>query len=215
MGSPRAARVIALTGFLCATVGVSPASAQTDGWLAVGTGILTRVATKDGTGIDNAPLFLFRLGRGEDGWGVRYGFNWFTTEVDRSLAGQSQPFGRLRVRPLLIGYGYGTRYKRARLSFNLKGGYAFSSFRMQPAFTAAYGSTLNTTGVRADASNTFVLKPDVVVWINLSRKVGLNLGAGYMIARPHVALTSAAGTDRRRVDADVFMAQIGAVYSIF
>lgn len=200
---------------MLAALATPPAEAQTDGWLSVGTGIMARATTRDGSGTDLAPIFIVRLGRGGEGWGIRYGFNWFTTDVDRSLGGLSQPFGRLRVRPVMLGYGYGTRYRRARFSFNLKGGYAFSSFAVQPTFADAYRATLNTSGVRVDASNTFVLKPDVVVWVDVSRKIGLNVGAGYMMARPHVTLTSAAAVDRRRVDADMFMIQVGAVYSIF
>lgn len=215
MRSPSAAHVVALMWLLLTTALASRAHAQTDGWLSVGAGLVTRVSTKDGVGTDYAPVPVVRVGRSNRGWGVRFGFNWFTTDVERVVSGRPRPFGRLRIRPLLLGYGYGTRYKRARVSVNLKGGYAFASFALQPTFTDAYGSTLNTGGVRADADSTFVLKPDVVAWIDVSRKIGLNIGAGYIVARPHVALTSAAGIDRRRVNADILMIQIGAVYSIF
>ncbi len=214
-GRRRAAFVLSLvlagTVLLCGT-----ASAQTDGgWLAVGAGIVTRTSPEPDAGNNHALAFVFRLGEPRTGWGIRYGFNWFATDLDRPLSGSLQPFGRLRVRPLLGGYGYGVRVKDALLSFNLKGGYAFTSFAMQPAFSDAYRSTLNTNRVRVSAANTFVIKPEVNAWIDMTRKVGLNISAGYMLARPELSLTSDAGTERRRVRADMFIVQVGAVYSIF
>lgn len=191
------------------------AFAQTDGFLAVGAGVVARATTGAGAGDTHDPTLIIRLGRGRQGWGLRYGFNWYSTELERSLAGENRPFGRLRVRPLLLGYGYETRYRRTRVSFNLKGGYAFSSFSMQPRFSETYRSVLNTSSVRADAANTLVLKPEVTAWVDLSRKIGLNISTGYLVARPELRLTSGAGVERRRVQADVFMFSVGAVYSIF
>lgn len=205
----------ALTMVWLASVTPRVAHAQTDGWLAAGAGLVHRVGTTNQATSSIAPALIVRLGRGDDGWGVRYGLNWYTTDVDRSLEGRTQRFGRLRVRPILLGYGYGRRYGRARVSLNLKAGYAFSSFQLQPAFAQAYGALSSTTHVRADASNTFVVKPEGVAWIDVSRTVGLNISAGYMMARPHVALGGSAGSERRRLQADVFMLQVGAVYSLF
>lgn len=209
------AGVVTMAWILVASVTPREAHAQTDGWLAVGAGVLLRANTSDQAAGNVTPIPVVRVGRGGDGWGVRFGLNWFATDVERGLDGRTQAFGRLQVRPIMLGYGYGRRYGRARVSFNLKAGYAFSSFRLQPGFADTYSAALGTTGVRVDASNTFVIKPDVVAWIDISRSVGLNIGAGYIVARPHVALNSAAGSERRRMHADVFMLQVGAVYSVF
>lgn len=207
---------VVVLALVCSAWLCGEASAQTDGgWLAVGAGIVTRTSPEPDAGNNHALAIVFRLGEPRTGWGIRYGFNWFATDLDRPLSGALQPFGRLRVRPLLGGYGYGVRVKDALLSFNLKGGYAFTSFAMQPSFSEAYRSTLNTSRVRASAANTFVLKPEVNAWIDLTRKVGLNVSAGYMLARPQLSLTSDAGTERRRVRADMFIFQVGAVYTLF
>ena len=69
--------------------------------------------------------------------------------------------------------------------------------------------------VSADVSNTLVAKPEVGVWIDLNRKVGLHLNAGYMIARPSMTVSSSLGDDVRRLRADMFIITVGAVYSIF
>ena len=52
-------------------------------------------------------------------------------------------------------------------------------------------------------SNAVVMKPELSLWIDLSRKVGLNINTGYMIARPRVTVSSTAGTGTNRVKADM------------
>jgi hypothetical protein len=192
------------------------ATAQTDNRLAVGGAVGLRASGRtDATG-DLNPVFIWRIGHAGPGWGFRYGFPWYETDLARSLGGRVEPFGRLNVRPIMAGYGYRFAVGRVTtMSANLKGGYAFSSFAMQPTFGDRYQSTLSVQGVSVDAANTFVVQPELTAWIDIGRKVGLNITTGYMIARPHVALRTAAGSDRRRVDADMFMMKIGAVYSIF
>lgn len=192
------------------------AAAQTDNRFALGAAVGGRVSGgPDATG-DVNPVLIWRIGHPGPGWGFRYGFHWYDTDLARTLGGRSEAFGRLNVRPILGGYGY--RFvigQNTSLSANIKGGYAFSSFAMRPTFGDRYQSALGVQGVSVDAANTFVLKPEVTAWIDLGRKVGLNISAGYMIARPRIALSTSAGADRRRVDADMFMMKIGAVYSIF
>ena len=78
-----------------------------------------------------------------------------------------------------------------------------------------YRNALGVATVEADAANTFVLKPEVSTWIDLSPKIGLNISTGYMVARPHVILRTPAGQDKRRVNADMMMIKVGIVYSIF
>lgn len=218
MGSRWQRRTARLAFILLVLTMASPvpaARAQSDGWLAVGGGIVTRISREPEVGGTVGPAFIVRVGRGGTGWGMRYGFDWFSADLERPILGEAQPFGRLRVRPILAGYGYSLQRGISQLSFNIKGGYAFSSFAMQSAYSTAYSSALQTTAVRARASNTFVAKPEVSLWINVSRKVGLNVSTGYMVARPQVTFTSAAGSERRRVTADMLVFQVGAAYSIF
>jgi hypothetical protein len=71
-------------------------------------------------------------------------------------------------------------------------------------------STLTT-----DVSNTFVLKPEVSAWVDLTRKIGFNVSAGYTVARPEVTVLSSAGRDTRSIRADMFTLRVGAVYTVF
>ena len=67
----------------------------------------------------------------------------------------------------------------------------------------------------ANATNTFVFKPEVGVWYDLTKKVYVNVNAGYMMARPDVEIVTAAGRDVRTARADQFVLKVGVVYSIF
>jgi hypothetical protein len=204
------ATVIAL---LCA--GVSNVSAQTGNRVAIGVSLSPKVApdgdSRGGAGIG----FLWRLGHGSEGWGWKYSLNWYSAEIDQPIGAQRLEFGHLRVRPFLGGYGYTKMIGRYKLSANLMGGYAFNSFELRPGANDAYRQQFNAQGVDTDVSNTFVLKPETSLWFDVNDKIGLTVGAGYMIARPAVTVLSSAGRDKRRVNADMFMFKVGAVYSIF
>ena len=87
------------------------------------------------------------------------------------------------------------------------GGYAFTSFSK----TTAASSFVST-----DTSNTFVVKPQVIVaQHDVSKKIGLNVSAGYMVARPRLTVSTPLGDDARRIRADVFMFRVGLVYSVY
>ena len=60
-----------------------------------------------------------------------------------------------------------------------------------------------------------MLKPEIGFWYDCTRKVYVNVNAGYMVARPDVEVITAAGTDVRKARADQFILKVGIVYSIF
>ncbi len=159
---------------------------------------------------------MWRFGQGREGWGWRYGLSWYGVDVLQPV-GDSAPseFGSLRIRPILAGYGYARRIGPTLVTGRIMAGYAFNTFKLNPTFDDTYRQRLGATTVTADASNGVVVRPDVSVWIDLGRKIGMNVNAGYMVARPGVTVTSSLGRDRRRINADVLTLRIGAVYSVF
>lgn len=211
----RAALFSLFSLFLLVAGGPADANAQSDGFIAVGGAVVARASQQADVQDAHGPAFVVRLGPRGEGWGPRFGFNWYSTRLDRALSGEALPFGSLRVRPLLVGYGYTLRRGATRVSFNMKAGYALTSFRLQPVFSTASRSALGTGPIRADPSNVIVLKPEVDTWIDLSRKLGLNINAGYLRARPTLELTTEGGFERQRVRADMFLFQVGVAYSIF
>jgi hypothetical protein len=211
--------VTASTRALCAAALIllpgASLSAQTTGRVAVGAHISSKSGVDDLSSGHTNLGFLFRLGNGKPGWGWKYGLNWYSTDLDQTLSGVEREFGELKVRPVMGGYGYTRLIGSVQVSANILGGYAFTSFEVRPSFDEAYRRMAGVQSLHTDPSNTFVLKPEISTWINVSRKIGININTGYMVARPTVTVSGAFGEDRRRVSADMFIFKVGAVYSIF
>jgi len=162
------------------------------------------------------PGLLWRFGHGREGWGFHWGLNWYAVDIDRPVGGLMTELGELKVRPIMAGYGYTYQMtRRLNITGDVLGGYAFGSIGLMPTAIDAYQRRLGARSVSAQASNTFVLKPEIGAWYDLHRKFGLNLNAGYMIARPDVSVNSTAGVDKRTARADQFILKAGIVYSIF
>jgi hypothetical protein len=195
----------------------APGYPQTeDHAFALGSDFRVRVAPTDRAHGANDFGLLWRFGESHTGWGWAFGLNWFSTDVDQSVGGLATELGELRVRPFMAGYGY-TRVLNSRTSVeaNLLGGYAFTSFHLVPSAADVYRDRLGARSVDITTGNTFVAKPEVGVWFDVSRKVGVNVSAGYMIARPALTVSSSLGKEVQRFQADMFMVSVGAVYKIF
>lgn len=206
-----------LVGAFILLIGTAaPSWAQSEGRLAIGLDVSAKMAADDGTIGHSAVGLLWRIGHGRDGWGWRYGLSWYATDLLQPI-GDVAPtaFGTLKVRPVLAGYGYERRFGRVDATARVLGGYAFNSFTLLPTFDDAYRRRLGATTVTTDVSNGFVVKPELSVWVDLSRKLGLQARAGYMVSRPGVTVSSSLGRDRRRINADVLMLRVGVVYSVF
>src|SRR4051812_31097134 len=184
--------------------------------VALGANITSRLAGGNDVGGSTHPGFEWRIGEGGPGWGWKFGLNWFSAHIDRPLGGTTVELGELHVRPLLGGYGYTHIVRNFAISYNLLGGYAFGKFEIDEGAKALFQSYYgHEREVQTRARNTFVLKPEVSAWRNLTRKVSLHTAVSYVVARPEVTLETAAGVDTRRIRADMLQLKIGAVYSIF
>lgn len=200
---------------LLSGVSLPVAHAQTDGTFALGA-LVSRTDPSDSDAHGDFSIGLtWRIGHSDSGWGWTYGLNWFTTDIDRSIGGSKVELGKLSVKPFMGGYGYTHRVGRTAISANLLGGYALSSFRLTTAANDAFVDRLGARSVNATTSNTFVVKPEVGAWIDLNKKFGVRLDAGYMIARPQISIRSSLGEDKRRFRADTLMMRAGLVYSLF
>jgi len=192
------------------------ALAQTDNRFAVG-GEFTSRMPNDRTTVHSSkgPGLLWRFGHADTGWGFHWGLNWFSTDVDRPVGGRTTELGELRIRPIMGGYGYTRVIGRTTLTADVLGGYALTNITLAPSASDVYRDRLGALGVSVDARNTLVAKPELGMWFDLNKKVGINVNAGYVVARPSVTVRSTLGQDARRVRADMFVLQVGAVYSIF
>lgn len=189
--------------------------AQTTGRVAVGANVSMKRALAEDSHGHNSVGFLWRLGHGREGWGWKYGINWYSVEIDTPVGEGTQAFGKLRVRPILAGYGYTHVMGRTKVSANLLGGYAFNSFSVRDSFATAYRADRGVDSMETSPSNGLVLKPEVSMWYDISEKIGFNLNSSYLIARPEVTVTSPLGRERLRVSGDMLSIKAGLVYSVF
>jgi hypothetical protein len=192
------------------------AYAQIDNKLAVGlkaSGYIADSSKTDGSlsfGIE------WRWNHDKPGWGVQMDlFNWFDTGVKQPISGQNVDLGMLRIRPLMVGYGYTWTRGRTVVTAELVGGYAFASFDLNPSADDMYRARTGVRSVTTETGNTFVVTPQVIVWRDLSKRVGLKLAGGFMVARPSVTMVSSVGEDTRAINADQAMITAAVVYKIF
>jgi hypothetical protein len=181
----------------------------------VGGNVTSKQTPQSGSRGSTGLGFLWRIGHGRQGWGWKYGLNWYSAELQRPIGAEDREFGELNVRPFMGGYGYTHMVRGTKVSANVLGGFAFTSFSIRDDYSLAYSFNSRGASIDADVSKTWVLKPEVSAWFDVARKVGINASAGYMIARPQLKVTSALGREQTRLNADVVMIKIGAVYSIF
>lgn len=189
--------------------------AQTKGRVALGASMSSKLAAHSDSDGETGIGFLFRLGHGREGWGWKYGLNWYSTEIERVAGDARLTFGELHIRPILVGYGYTHTFRQMKVSASLLGGYAFTSFAVRDDFNQLYRSQRAVESIDMETSNVFILRPEVSAWRDLSEKIGLNISLGYIVARPDVTIISSAGRDRRGVNADMFTFKVGLVYSVF
>jgi hypothetical protein len=191
------------------------ATAQTGGSFSLGAEGGTRMAPDPAVAGSLSIGLLWRFGHPETGWGWAWGLPWYGTDLERSVGGSSVDFGHLRVRPILVGYGYTRVIGRAAIIGKVLGGYAWTSIAMNPLAADAYIDRLGARSVEAGSGKTWVARPAVDVWYDLNSKFGLHFGTGYVIARPNITVKSSLGEDKRRVRADVFTLKVGLAYSVF
>jgi hypothetical protein len=192
------------------------ARAQTDSRLAVGGSVTIRAASSSESGGSASMGFEWRLGHAKPGWGPQDAiFSWFDTDVQGTIGTGPVALGNLRMRPIMAGYGYTWVRGRAAITGDLVGGYSLNSFKLDSSAVQEYSRRLGATGIDAEATNAFALKPEFQIWYDLNSRFGLKIDGGYLIARPSVVITSSLGEDVRHIRADTFLITVGLVYSLF
>jgi len=208
-------KTLVACGILVAVALAEDAGAQTTNRFALGANFNTAVAAAPDNASASHVGFQWRLGHSEGGWGWRFGFNWYSTDIGASVAGSPVELGELHVRPIMVGYGYTRKVGRMAVSASLLGGYAFNKFSLGDRASAVYRVATGNQPLSSGAQNTAVIFPELSMWRDINRKVGLNVSVGYLRARPDVSIETTGGTYHHSVRADTVRVKVGAVYSIF
>ena len=191
------------------------ARGQSDNKFALGANVSLRDSTDTTTrGRDGVGL-LCRFGQKRHGWKWDWALNWIVADINQPVAGSFVRLGELHVRPIMAGYGYDYRRGRQLYFGSVVGGHAFASMALAPVAVDAYHDRLGARSVSHETSNTLVVRPEIGVWHDLNDKIGLNVSASFLIARPRITVRTTLGADERTVHADMFQLRVGIVYSIF
>jgi hypothetical protein len=207
--------------FLLATIGSAAAQSEAPAENRFAIGAEFKIKTSDRASEEDyargqlGPGLLWRFGTSKSGWGFHWGLNWYAVKLERPIGGTATELGELHVRPFMAGYGYTHVIGHYSITSDVLAGYAIGSMHLSDPAVAAYGRALGVANATAHASNTFVVKPEIGVWCDITPKVYLNVNAGYMMARPEVVVETGAGIDTRQARADQFILKVGIVYSLF
>ena len=63
--------------------------------------------------------------------------------------------------------------------------------------------------------NSFVWRPGAVLWADVTRRVGINVFAGYLFTKPRVTFASDAAIVTERISASSVVVSVGVAYWIF
>jgi hypothetical protein len=147
---------------------------------------------------------LVRFGTGS-GLGPALGFGWFRAAWRASAP--DAPLGQVRIRPVLGGIAYGMQRHRQSVSFALLAGIAFNSLAL-PDVTAE-------RDVLVSIGNSFAVRPGVSLWLDVDRRMAVNVAASYLMTRPRVRVLELGKIRTHQLRADAILINAGIVYKIF
>jgi hypothetical protein len=148
---------------------------------------------------------LVRLGSGS-GFGPALALGWFHTSVTATSAAPDVR-SRIHVRPLMGGVGYTFASRRVSVAPSLVGGVAFNSV------------TVPTSGVvdriAVEVGNSLVWRPGVSMWVDASRRVAVNVSAGFVVMGLRVTYLDEGRLVQQDVRGDTAVVHAGLAYKLF
>lgn len=148
---------------------------------------------------------LIRLGSGQ-GFGPTLGFGWFQADL-RSAGTREQVLSRVHVKPVMAGVSYTFAGDRVSASPSIVGGVAFNSLTVTETGAAA--------GVPVEVDNSFVWRPGVSIWMDMGRRLALNVSAGYAVTRLRITILEDGRLVKQATRGDTTIVHAGIAYRLF
>jgi hypothetical protein len=118
------------------------------------------------------------------------------------------------MRALLAGIGTTRRVGRFSAAGSVSVGYSFNHLTMDSAAGPAFALTgANLTDARVHDSA--ILKPDVAVWYDVTKHMGVGVSAAYLVARPEEIVTMSRGSIVRHLQTDAFELTAGVTFGVW
>ena len=188
--------------------------AQSDA--SIGAGVALTLYDMSGNQVQTpeAVGLIGRLRRGS-GFGGTLGLEWYRSNVQTEVGGQSVALGTMNVRPIMVGPSYVKQYHRFALSGALVAGYSFNELRGTGAAQAAYAARLGVTDASFSLSNCVAGRTDVTLWYEVGKHVGVSASVAYLLARPTLTTTSSLGRRSQTLDGSGVLFTVGVAYGVF
>ena len=173
----------------------------------VGLGASVRVTRPSETGLERSLVVgpLLRL-RPRNGLGPTVAFNWTNTGIETGPEGRPG-LAAIGLRPVMGGVEVGKARGRFWAGASIVAGYSFNKLSID---TARVGP-----GRAIAAGNSFVWRPGAAIWLDVTRRVGINVFGGYLFTSPEVTFASDTSIATERVDASSAVVSVGVAYWIF
>ena len=173
----------------------------------VGLGASVRVTRPSETDLGRTLVVgpLLRL-RPRNGLGPTVAFNWTNTEIEAGPGGRPG-LAAIQLRPVMGGMELGTVRGRFWAGASLVAGYSFNKLNV---------NTMRAGPGRAVAvGNSFVWRPGVAVWADVTPRIGINAFGGYLFTSPRVTFASDASIATERLSTNSAVVSVGVAYWIF
>jgi hypothetical protein len=139
------------------------------------------------------------------GLGPAIGFDWF--QADLESLGQETSLTRVHVKPVMAGLGYTIAADRLSFTPSVVGGVAFNSL------TVTSSGTID--GLPIEIGNSLVWRLGVSTWFDVSRRVAMNVSAGYLMTGLGVTIIEQGRLVERRISGDTTVVHAGVAYRLF
>ena len=149
---------------------------------------------------------LIRLGSGR-GLGVAIGFDWFKADF-MTPDSRGTSVALVNVRPVMAGLSYTFATDRLSVSPGIVGGVAFNSLSITE--TGAVGGAL-----AVEVDNSLAWRPGVSVWFDASRRLAVNLSAGYVATGLDLTVLDGGRLAKHHTSGSTLMLRGGLAYKVF
>ena len=153
--------------------------------------------------LDIGPILRLRSG---NGLAPTIAFNWTNAAIADSPTGLPA-LATVRIRPVMAGVQYGFTRGRLGAGASVVAGYAFNSLDIDETVAGA--------GRAVGVGNSFVWRPGVTLWYDVTQRIGINLFGGYLFTRPKVTFVSDTAVVTHRLRANAVVISVGMAYWIF
>jgi hypothetical protein len=160
-------------------------------------------------------VVMYRWHAFHSGWGPTFGLDWHRTVFHQPVGNVVDvPIGSLRMRALLAGFGYRHRIHRFTAGANLSAGYSFNHLTDDSGMGAAFART-GVSLIDVHVNDSAIVKPDVAVWYDLFKHVGVGVSAAYLFNRPDEVIKTTAGSATRQLNANSFVLAAGLTFGVW